>query len=636
MAATKKDLELWAKLAASGRYELTDPDRSTKPVSPGSIDALTSLVEEPDAPKIDPDEDIVGRLTGWVSSVALPDAQQAAEEGIRGVGALGGHVLRTMMSANNPLLGPAAAGRAYWEAAEPTMASLAELTTGVADETRRRLFDGPDTDRARQVRHLGRTIAHKASHPIETFRAQPVHTLMDVSMLLAPMLRGVGMAAQASRYAPYAQGFTKAAQMVDQLNPIGVAGAAAGGAYNTTKRILGGTGKLGAEVWGLTSGWSSRPVRDTHRAQLLGGKEAELWEKQYTRALPTEAVAKAARDHFDGVKKQRGAEIDLAKQNWQFHPGQAVDVDKLKARLFAVAANPEYNVKRRVRYTRGALQPTHTWDLENSRLASAEQKAAVANMIKTIDRWPTRKKSPQELHDLRMRLDSDYHSSPAVLGNPYGHSNRLNIALKKVITDELTTKVKGFKEANAQFKAATDHLEELDAYLALGSTEINHEVILERLLGSLSPDLAKDVRRRVIAEAENFPGALPIRSQLAGMVMSQWLPRGLFGAGQMMGAVRGVGGALLAGGAMTGTLPWYSILAFPFSSPKLMGQFVRTLGYGQRQAQRAERFAQDVFNRLPPGAVTEGLSLASIIDRYLGLVPPAPQDVAPDTTGTTR
>ena len=456
----------------------------------------------------------------------------------------------------------------------------------------------------------------------ETMVEDPAGIMLDLVSILAPVagVAGkVGLVSKTGRAAGLASAARKVADLPATL-PMGIVKAGIKAPRTVAERIL-------PQVFSITSGKAAPGIRQMFRG---GGRKVDFdgqsvdVGKSALRGGPgTEGAAGLPKDFLvqeleRGIRyleNKRGAEYRKALKETDFKAG--IDLDVLKKEIYdAMEKQWGVKVKRAKGATEGPLQRGRNSKLVkldfielgggSTPLAKGAKKRFRQIITDVEDAGnPTLK----GVDDLNMRLDVDYGR-----GQTRNKVHRQSNALLNQVRGRLMKKVMADKDlgpAKRSYSVQSDVLDEITTMLSGGSK--NNETIMRKIIGSLEgEDMSRVARRDLIQYIDDVAGT-HLMDAASGGTLSSILPTGIHARETAYKAT-----GFLTAGAYISPVFW---LGLPFSSPRVVGEFMRALGIPFKQT---EKVANWLKNLPGAGAVGPGLQGArrggTIADVVLGLL----------------
>lgn len=340
---------------------------------------------------------------------------------------------------------------------------------------------------------------------------------------------------------------------------------------NLTFNIAGDIARIGgsglAHVSGFTTGKGYPNIRLLHDALQEGGPMAEE-ARQYLRGrLDSQSVvAKYVGDLEAGKKLQMG-EYQSQLRKLSQNPSKNVDMSAVQKTF------DEYLQSKNIvpiKDKKGRL--TGRYDYERSPLKGDEgAQRLVTELTNHIKQWGSlpRDRSPFMMDTLRVQMENYLTRSknPTVqelIENTKGH-----------IDDAIEAKSPGYKKTMANFDNWKKTFDDSKKMFGQGDPKdlrANADTVLKKLSTALRED--PDYRRNFLSHLEQKTGR-PMSQLMAAYEMSGWLPSGLVG--------RALAGSTFYR-LFRGTFDPHLLTLLMLSSPRIAGEFMNVMAYGERGA----------------------------------------------------
>jgi len=390
----------------------------------------------------------------------------------------------------------------------------------------------------------------------ETFRTDPVGTALDLSIVFGgsgALMRRIGQISKVPELVRAGEIVAKTGKTIEPLGAMG----------KGVKRIVRPITKAGGEAmaWslGVSTGQGGEAIKTAFR----------MPGKAFTQALRGKTTGRniltVAREGLQRLKDkrtieyQREAEKILKKLGKK--PVKSLDISPIFKTLKEELEKFNIKVKgRELDFSRSPIDKTEV--------------PRVKAVIEIVRDWGLRKgdRTPYALDILKRKLDDFYTPSregATLIGN-------IRKAVKKILDEN----VPGYKEMTKKYAETSELIKEIEKTLSLkpGSTA---DTALRKLTNALKAD--NELRQALLEEIDRLT-PFNIKEAIAGHLLHPVVPTGLIGRSIWAE----VGGAGLARAAiLIGSLFEPLILSgIVFTSPRIVGEFVRALGLSHQAAQR--------------------------------------------------
>jgi len=207
------------------------------------------------------------------------------------------------------------------------------------------------------------------------------------------------------------------------------------------------------------------------------------------------------------------------------------------------------------------------------------------------------------LHDLRIAIDSRFPKR----GRPRAIATELRRTLNKQF-EELSPE---FAQASRDFAKTKELLDAAYKEFSEGSMASTR---VSALLRSLREGASFDEKRHILSLIREKTGK-HIAAAAAGSALSTYMPTGIHARNI---ALVGLGGSFLVSPL--------TLLAFPLSMPRVVGEIASLIGYPVGIARKFSKYAADLRAKagVIPGLLDHGLNVGTIVERMLeaGIEPP--------------
>lgn len=356
------------------------------------------------------------------------------------------------------------------------------------------------------------------------------------------------------------------------------------GVAKGTGLVTKGAGRVVGEIEGTLTGTSQETLEQAFNAAYRGGDELQNFTKALRNELTPEQLVVSLREGIDQIDNAKSVSYSNTIQKIG---GVEVAANGVKPAF--VNKLSDFGI---------AVDKTGALDFSKSKfrtVPAAQTKLQTAyNEIAAIS-----------AKESILSIDTTRQALRELLFAGDDPSAR---AANAIITDGITSvkrageTIPEYKIELAKFAEDAEFLGELKKSLATGD-KASVDTTYRRLATSLKTN--NERRMNLVRELDEITDGF-VLSSVSGQQLSELLPRGIF---------KQIGGAIAAGGILTGTLPISAIIStLVFASPRVVGEVIRALGIGSRKAQiiidaiNAARRTLDLSGiKLPVvGAVKEG------------------------------
>jgi hypothetical protein len=382
----------------------------------------------------------------------------------------------------------------------------------------------------------------------QTIATDPAGVLADLSTLISGGAGATRVAADVATIATKgrvtaplqaAEALSKTATFVDPL----AATLRGGGA------VLSGTGRLGSEVLGITTGAGREPIAQAFRAGREGGETAEVFRQNLRRQTDITEVVTEARNALQDLRTNRQA---------NYRSGM-VNISKDKTILDFTGIDSAISTAEGRTKFKGQVKNQEAFD-------------ALQNVRTKVDEW--KKLNPADYHTPE-GLDALKQTIGAELEKLDPKTNAYNTVndVYKAIRSEIVKQAPVYSNVMSAYSKASDQILELEkAFNLKDKTSI--DTTLRKLLTTMRDNVNANFGQRLnLVQELDKTGKGKIVPALAGISLSQITPRGLQRMSTLptAGAIGYFVDPFAAGG---------SLLA---SSPRAVGELAYGAGTAARQ-----------------------------------------------------
>lgn len=334
----------------------------------------------------------------------------------------------------------------------------------------------------------------------------------------------------------------------DYTNPIGLAAKGVGGALSMG-------GRIGGEALGATTGAGYGAVKTAFNAAREGGDSLDALNAGMKGGeAGMEDLAGRAQDAYQDVADQTREEYqsklsDIKAGEHTLTPGGMRPVyDKFDNLLndFKVGRDEKGNL-----------------DFGDSPIdVEPSSQRLITQVDNELDKYQsgTKEINPENMDNLKKYIDDRYDGA-----GPKGR--KVISTLKKSVRDMLNQNVPKYEEMTGDYHQALSDAKEMRDSLGTGSRQAK-ETVLRKITSAAK---GNNKYRQALLEKLSQKSGTDLMSQSAGAALSAKLPQGLFKYAQELA---GIG------------LNWHLLLALPFESPRLVGEFVKAIGKGSAKFEK--------------------------------------------------
>lgn len=377
----------------------------------------------------------------------------------------------------------------------------------------------------------------------ESMANDPAGVLMDI----AGIMTGGGMALrQVPKFASYGDAMVQAGNMID---PMAATGRAA-------SKGVSAAGEGSAQIIGALTGEGPQIIKQATKgtgmtsdsSPFVAGMRGAIGEESLVTSM-TEAM-RTIRDNRS--TRYRSQLAELGKDTTE------IPMEPIKNRLTNLMGRDRYNIlvddKGKLDFSRSSIQKS--------------ERAKVREIVDDIASWGTREgdNTAMGLDILKKKLDNFYSEN--------ANTRAFVASLRDEVKNTIVKEVPEYARMTADYEKTTRLIRDLEQSLALGK-KANMDTTLKKLTSAVKDDF--DFRHNLLKELEDISGR-SLSEEIAGLSMQGIVPKRLTGRVAAGGAV-GIAGT----GAAS---PWLLSIA-ALTSPRVMGEFLNSFGFGKRQVNKA-------------------------------------------------
>lgn len=316
-------------------------------------------------------------------------------------------------------------------------------------------------------------------------------------------------------------------------------------------------GELTRQVVGTTTGAGPEAINQALKGEGLTSKSSDF-VKAMREGVQGEDILTDAMDALSKVKENRATayQKQLAKVA---ENKTAIDLRPIKGKLESLMKN--YGIKR---------TPDGELDFSRSTL-STKAHNDVASIINRVDEWGTQAgdNTALGLDTLKRQLDDLYTDT--------NNGRAFITSLKNEVKGTIIRNVPDYAKLVGDYEAVSGPIKEIERALSL-----NNRAMMDTSIKKLQSAMRENFKFRndLLQQLQEMSGR-NLSATIAGGEMSQLIPKGLVG--------KLVGGSGVVSGQMLN--PYFISLA-AVSSPRVMGEFLNTLGYSRNQARKVVEAAK--------------------------------------------
>lgn len=328
----------------------------------------------------------------------------------------------------------------------------------------------------------------------------------------------------------------------DYTNPITAIGKGAGGALN-----LGG--KIGSETLGLSTGAGAGAIKGAFQAGTEGGEAASAFRTGISGGEDNvNALAQTATDAFNQIRNDQRAtyQTQLEKIKIGDHTLTPETLKPIFDKFDELLS--KFDV---IKGKKGEL------DFSNSNLESETGSMTdIKQISQKIEQYRngTININPSTLDKLKQFISDRY------TGGSRGSA--FTTPLADTVRTILKKNVKGYEQLTGDYAKTAQDLKDIQKALSVGGKAAK-ETLVKKLTNVIKGN--NEYRKSLLAQLEN-KGGENITSQASGLALSSLAPQGLTKYTEGLGLI----------------LNPHLIMALPFESPRVVGEFILALGKGNR------------------------------------------------------
>ncbi len=327
-------------------------------------------------------------------------------------------------------------------------------------------------------------------------------------------------------------------------NPLGLAATGVG-------KLAGLGGKIAGEALGVSTGAGYGAIKGAFNAAQDSASQAAFRAGINGGEEAGNNLIDAAQQAFQDIKAQRSADYQA-------------ELASIKAGTHTLGENtikPILDKFDNLLNQFGVKQTKDGLDFSNSLLRNERVSVGdIEDIYNEIQKYTSGKKqiNPVNIDDLKQFIDARY--SHGTRGSSF--TSQLNGTIRNVLREH----VPGYEKMTANYQRVTNDLKEFRQSLSVGG-KAARETILQKLTATLR---VNNEYRQALLKEFSMGANKDIFSQAAGVSMQSLIPLGL---------------SKYAEGLAAFINPHY-LLALPFTSPRIVGEFVNALGKGNSILER--------------------------------------------------
>lgn len=319
-------------------------------------------------------------------------------------------------------------------------------------------------------------------------------------------------------------------------------------ASKTVGRVGRGTGKVGAEVLGKTTGTGAAAIEEA-----FSNPNVIKYARQAGKEGPESLLNQALDEARAGLSKIQSNRSDD-------YLAQLRAITANKKPLTSVANSIKENARNMLDNFNVSIGDEGL-DFSNSTITRNQR--TLAKAFNDIISWEDA--SAEGLDTLKKRLTQYVNEIPST---EKGGAYNLLLNMKNEVSDALKNNVEGYAEMTKGYQQATELIEEIQRALSLRNKKTK-DTAVRKLMSTMRQN--NELRKEMLSTLGQEAGA-DITGKIAGATLAPALPRGLAGAVQP--TLSGFGGATVL--VNPSTLPAF-LMYLATSSPRLMAEAINIL-----------------------------------------------------------
>ena len=448
-------------------------------------------------------------------------------------------------------------------------------------------FSGEETQNAAVARALGQFFIDRYGS-LDAFTTTMVEDPFGVASDVA------GLALGGIRNAP------RAMSAVRNVSPLRAASPALSGVNRGLDAVTG----AGRPLHSMSTGYDTAAIRRVQEASRAGGDRRANMLDALRGRIDGDRIVTQFTDVFEKMRTARRQEYLDGLAALRMKPGEQININPIRKSVFDQLFKPTKDNGLGIKYkiTKTGRRVLDFSESAIPRSTQARSQSIIRDLVDRLDRangamdfreLDALKRYVGELRD----WDKEAEIADTVVTKAYD-----------MIRSDLGRKVDGYADLTKDYEDMSNSLRLLRVNLSAGAP--NPETTLTKLTGILKDNNNATIRKNVLELVEKFGGG-SIADQVAGLTMSQNLPKGLFGRGTLWGL--GGAGTIAAWGANPFTVGLGTLGALS-TSPRAVAELYQFVGASQRQIDTITAFLDDLNARVPE-ALTDGLVVAEALER---------------------
>lgn len=393
-----------------------------------------------------------------------------------------------------------------------------------------------------------------------TLYNDPAGVALDLSTVLDPAGRAIGMAGDASKISQVSRAGELTTKVADAINPLA-----------RTADVVKGVTKFGgnrlAQGLGVSTG-----TGDALKTTFLNPSTDQA--KAMRGATTGEDILKEAKTDLGNLKTTRGTTYrsQLADIKEANVPQNIASIQSKANSLL-----DEFRVKQLPDETG---KPILNFDA--STIADPAEQARIQRIYNDVTNW--KDQTAVGLDTLKRRVASEF--------SPNSDVRAFTQAIKSTISQQLKDTVPGYEKMTSTYEKASNLIEDITKTLSLGD-KASVETGIKKLASALKEN--NEMRAELLQQLQSA-GTKDLTGMVAGNQLNSWVGRGaLSKVGE--GGIFGLAALMHNPATLSGLL---------FTSPRLMGELARGLGLTREALQAAiDKVPQPIrtnFGRAAKGA----------------------------------
>lgn len=332
-------------------------------------------------------------------------------------------------------------------------------------------------------------------------------------------------------------------------------------------KLVSGTGKLATQILGAETGAGASSVESAYNA---GKTDSTAFTDAMRGKTNAEDVVQTAQDAVQNITDARRSDY-VEKLKGISQNTKSMDITPIKDSVTKGLEN--FGVK---------INKDGTLDFSRSSIANnGSARADIQGVYDTVKNWGTQAgdRTPIGIDTLKKQLGDFY--------SPSGSARAFVQSVKSTVSKILKDQVSGYSDMTKAYEQSSNLLDDIKSATGVGG-RAKVDTVFTKLTNAMKND--NQLRLEIIGQMTEAGDQAQLIDKIAGVNMKSFIPRGMVGKGLDIGAIYGLFKGIL------------SVKAIPLilsTSPRVVGEFVRTLGIGAKYANKLSEMINAASKLVP-------------------------------------